>query len=125
LAEADTFQIVVAGLAGRRREVKLFQIYKEVNGKRVFAGRVAAPTEDEARSALPRVGPAERYAPPVECGDAMEYRSAIDEYEDKIAREQLPDRRGEIRKIINGLRSTLAAMESPDRAEGDRPTRGE
>ena len=106
--------------------MRLFQIYKEVNGKRLFAGRVAALSTEDAGSALPRLGPGEGYAPPIECSDSTEYRSAIDEYEDKIAREQLPDRRGELRGIINGLRSTLSAMESENATPaGDRPARGE
>jgi hypothetical protein len=94
--------------------MKLYQIYKEVNGKRVFSGRLAATDDESAADARPPLGQGEKYFDPVECNDADEYRAAVHEYEDKMAREHLPDRRGEIRIIINGLRDTLAAMNSDD-----------
>ena len=94
--------------------MKLYQIYKEVSGKRVFSGRLAASDAESAMASLPPLDAGERYLEPVECQDADEYREALDEYEDKIAREHLPDRRGKIRIIINGLRDTLAEMDSGD-----------
>lgn len=92
--------------------MKLYQAFKEMEGEQVFVGHVAAHGADGVDQALPSLGEGEKYAAPVECHDPNEYRTVIEEYEDKLAREHLPERRGELRAIVNDLRTTLGNMES-------------
>lgn len=97
--------------------MRLYQIYKQAGGKRVFVGRVAAASPEDAQRLVPTPGEGERYDAPLECTDPGEYAAAIAEYENKAAREHLPDVRGELRDIINGLRETLREMSAGAKQE--------
>ena len=94
--------------------MRLFQVYKLSGGRRSFVARVAVPSREDVARSLPPLADEEAYESAVECTDPHEYRQAIENYEEQIVREHLPEKRSELREIITGLRNTVAMMDQID-----------
>lgn len=94
--------------------MRLFQIYKQSEGRRSFVKRVTGDSLEHVAQTLPALDEGETYDSAVECTDPHEYRHAIEEYEDQIVREHTPEKRSELREIVTGLRNTVAMMEQID-----------
>lgn len=92
--------------------MKIFDVYKESQGHKIFLTRIAAVDSDMVQYRLYATLPAgERYLAPEECTDPLVYQAQIQEAQRQADTADV-SLRAAWQAIVAGLQKSLAALEA-------------